>query len=51
VNPVPTFLPYEAGTGQPIGEALIDILTPGSPGPDQMSPLAAFGAASGTEDR
>jgi D-alanine-D-alanine ligase-like ATP-grasp enzyme len=25
MNPVPTFLPYEIATGQPIGEALLDI--------------------------
>ena len=24
MNPVPTFLPYEAGTGQPIGDAIVD---------------------------
>jgi hypothetical protein len=28
VNPVPTFLPYEAATGHPIGDAVIDLLTP-----------------------
>ena len=27
VNPVPSFLPYEMQTGQPIGHALIDVLT------------------------
>jgi glutathione synthase/RimK-type ligase-like ATP-grasp enzyme len=27
VNPVPTFLPYEASTGQPIGDAVVDALT------------------------
>jgi glutathione synthase/RimK-type ligase-like ATP-grasp enzyme len=41
MNPVPTFLPYEAGAGQPIGDALIDILAPGTTSPDEISPLAA----------
>jgi hypothetical protein len=41
MNPVPTFLPYEAGTGQPIGDALIDILAPGTSSPDKTSTLAA----------
>jgi glutathione synthase/RimK-type ligase-like ATP-grasp enzyme len=41
VNPVPTFLPYEAGAGQPIGDALINILASGATSADQMSPLAA----------
>ena len=27
MNPVPSFLPYEMCTGQPIGEAIVDILT------------------------
>lgn len=27
VNPVPTFLPYEIATGQPIGDTLLDALT------------------------
>jgi hypothetical protein len=26
VNPVPTFLPYEMATGQPIGDAVLDVL-------------------------
>jgi D-alanine-D-alanine ligase-like ATP-grasp enzyme len=26
VNPVPTFLPYEMSTGQPIGAAVVDAL-------------------------
>jgi hypothetical protein len=41
MNPVPTFLPYEAGTGQAIGDALIDLLAPGTSSPDDSSPLAA----------
>lgn len=28
VNPVPTFLPYEMSTGQPIGDALLDVFAP-----------------------
>jgi glutathione synthase/RimK-type ligase-like ATP-grasp enzyme len=26
MNPVPTFLPYEAATGQPIGDAILNVL-------------------------
>ena len=45
MNPVPTFLPYEASTGQRIGDALIDLLAPGSHAPDDVSPLGARYAA------
>jgi hypothetical protein len=40
MNPVPTFLPYEAATGQCIGDAIIDLLAPGTASPDPVSPLA-----------
>ncbi len=30
VNPVPTFLPYEAATGHPIGELVLDVMAPHS---------------------
>jgi len=45
MNPVPTFLPYEASTGQRIGDAVIDVLAPGSQAPDPVSPLGARYAA------
>ena len=45
MNPVPTFLPYEASTAQRIGDALIDLLAPGSEAPDEVSPLGARYAA------
>jgi hypothetical protein len=47
MNPVPTFLPYEAATGQPIGDALLDILAPSTTSPDQLSPLALAMAPAG----
>lgn len=40
MNPVPTFLPYEAATGHRIGDAIIDLLAPGTASPDPVSPLA-----------
>ena len=45
MNPVPTFLPYEASTGQRIGDAVIDLLAPDSEAPDAVSPLGARYAA------
>lgn len=42
MNPVPTFLPYEAATGHPIGHAILDYLL-NTPEPGQHpSPLAAY---------
>lgn len=38
-NPVPTFLPYEAGSGNPLGDGIIDTLLPSSAGGHQRSPL------------
>jgi hypothetical protein len=38
-NPVPTFLPYEAGTGQPIGDAIVDLFGRFPIGPPAVSPL------------
>lgn len=48
VNPVPTFLPYEAATAHPIGDAALDILVP-EPSVVQRSPLAGDPAASPRE--
>ncbi len=45
MNPVPTFLPYEAATGHPIGPAVLDLLTGSTPRTDGASPLAAYAAA------
>lgn len=45
MNPVPTFLPYEAATGHPIGPAVLDLLTGARPRVDGRSPLAAYAAA------
>lgn len=43
MNPVPTFLPYEAGSGQRIGDAILDLLGT-LPAPDTpVSPLAISG--------
>lgn len=42
MNPVPSFLPYEAGSGQQIGDAIIDLLAPGTSGSDACSPLSVF---------
>lgn len=39
-NPVPTFLPYEAATGQRIGDAVIDLLAPETSPSYSFSPLA-----------
>jgi hypothetical protein len=41
-NPVPTFLPYEAGSGQPIGDAILDLMAPGEEVRAEVSPLAAL---------
>lgn len=41
-NPVPTFLPYEAGSGHPIGDAILDLMTPGEELDTDVSPLAAL---------
>lgn len=42
MNPVPTFLPYEAATGHPIGHAILDhLLDDAEPG-RHRSPLAAY---------
>jgi glutathione synthase/RimK-type ligase-like ATP-grasp enzyme len=40
MNPVPTFLPYEAATGQPIGDAVIDLITGTREHANRRSPLA-----------
>ena len=45
MNPVPTFLPYEAATGHPIGSAVVDLLTGERPCVDGESALAAYAAA------
>lgn len=50
MNPVPTFLPYEASTGQCIGDAVIDELAPGSTAAGSVSPLAARFAATQVPD-
>lgn len=42
MNPVPTFLPYEAATGHPIGPLVVDLLTGEPPQPDRLSALAAY---------
>jgi hypothetical protein len=42
-NPVPTFLPYEAGTGQPIGDRVLDSMAPSSARPVTRSRLATSG--------
>lgn len=42
MNPVPSFLPYEAGTGAMIGDAVIDLLAPGSGRLHRVSPLRAL---------
>ena len=41
LNPVPTFLPYEAGSGHPIGDAIVDVLTGREVTVDRPSRLAA----------
>jgi hypothetical protein len=40
MNPVPTFLPYEAGSGHAIGDAIVDALTGGDIGRPRRSRLA-----------
>jgi glutathione synthase/RimK-type ligase-like ATP-grasp enzyme len=40
LNPVPTFLPYEAGSGHSIGDTIVDLLAPKTHAPHQVSPLA-----------
>jgi glutathione synthase/RimK-type ligase-like ATP-grasp enzyme len=40
MNPVPTFLPYEAATGHCIGDAVVDLVCPGTTATDEVSPLA-----------
>jgi hypothetical protein len=42
VNPVPTFLPYEAGTAQPIADAILDCFGPLPQPAQEISPLAAL---------
>lgn len=44
MNPVPTFLPYEAATGHPIGPLVVDLLAGEVPRPDRPSALAAYAA-------
>jgi glutathione synthase/RimK-type ligase-like ATP-grasp enzyme len=39
MNPVPTFLPYEAMTGHPIGDAILDVLLPEARLQRDRSPL------------
>ena len=49
MNPVPTFLPYEAGAGHPIGDAVLDLIAGKSTGVE-VSPLArAMEAGSASE--
>lgn len=45
MNPVPTFLPYEASTGHAIGDAVLDFIQ-GQGGQERESPLAILAAAS-----
>ena len=45
MNPVPTFLPYEAATGHAIGDAVLDLIE-GRPATQRESPLTALTAAS-----
>ena len=45
MNPVPTFLPYEASTGHPIGDAVLDLIE-GRTGVERESPLAVLAASS-----
>jgi hypothetical protein len=40
MNPVPTYLPYEASSGQRIGDAVVDLLAPGTTALHDGSPLA-----------
>lgn len=40
MNPVPTFLPYEAGAGHPIGDAVLDHLLGSRSAHSSVSPLA-----------
>lgn len=40
MNPVPTFLPYEAATGHPIGDAVLDYVLGRVPRAEGTSPLA-----------
>ncbi len=42
MNPVPTFLPYEAATGHPIGDAVIDHLVGDARATARRSPLHAL---------
>jgi D-alanine-D-alanine ligase-like ATP-grasp enzyme len=42
LNPVPTFLPYEAGSGHAIGEAILDVLIGQEPRGRRPSRLAAI---------
>jgi hypothetical protein len=42
LNPVPTFLPYEAGSGHAIGEAILDLLVGPEPEGRRPSRLAAI---------
>ncbi len=50
MNPVPTFLPYEAATGQPIGDAVIDLITGTREHADRSSPLALWMAPAYSEE-
>lgn len=45
MNPVPTFLPYEAATRHPIGDAIVDYLAGLAPRRAGLSPLAAVAEA------
>lgn len=50
MNPVPTFLPYEAAAGQPIGDAILNLLAPDSPRETASSPLLRHIHATATPD-
>lgn len=41
-NPVPTFLPYEAATGHPIGDTILNLLAPNQQVVPHISPLAGL---------
>ena len=43
MNPVPTFLPYEASTGHPLGDAILDLLVPAHARHVRSSPLQSIG--------
>jgi hypothetical protein len=47
MNPAPTFLPYEAATAQPIGDAILDVLGVAPPIGSARSPFARWASSHG----